>query len=72
MTGPHLLDVLLARDGSFADAAAGRLVAVFDGWRTREAKLRALVPSRRLLSARVRAFIDLLVERLPEGLLLRA
>ena len=69
---PHLL-VSLAVAGhglifwpSFAvsaDILAGRLVPLLLDWRSRELTIRALYPHRSLLSAKVRSFVDFLVER---------
>lgn len=47
------------------DVAAGRLVRVLDGWAPREVAVHLVYPSNRHLSARVRAFVDLVIERLP-------
>ncbi len=46
--------------------AAGRLVALLDGWRGPEVAVFAVYPSSRQLSPKVRAFVDLLVERLED------
>jgi DNA-binding transcriptional LysR family regulator len=48
-----------------SDLAAGRLVRVLDGWDPGEVSVHLVYPSHRHLSARVRAFVDLVVERLP-------
>jgi len=47
-----------------ADILAGRLVPLLTNWRSRELTIRALYPHRPLLSAKVRTFVDFLVERL--------
>lgn len=47
------------------DLSAGKLVRVLDGWSPGETAVHLVYPSRRHLSARVRAFVDLVVERLP-------
>ena len=47
------------------DLAAGRLVDVLDGWSPTEVVVHLVYPSHRHLSARVRAFVDLVVERSP-------
>jgi len=47
-----------------ADILAGRLVPLLTNWRSRELAIRALYPHRALLSAKVRTFVDFLVERL--------
>lgn len=46
-----------------ADLRAGRLQAVLAEYRTRELGIYAVYPSRKYLSAKVRTFIDFLVER---------
>ena len=58
--------VLLGPSFSFTDdIAAGRLVPLLQGWRsTRELSVHAVYPHRSLLSAKVRGFVELLVERL--------
>ncbi|HKF60079.1 MAG TPA: LysR family transcriptional regulator [Dongiaceae bacterium] len=69
---PHLMvSLALAGHGliywpSFAVGAeilAGRLVPLLMDWRSRELTIRALYPHRALLSAKVRSFVDFLVER---------
>jgi DNA-binding transcriptional LysR family regulator len=47
------------------DLAASKLVRVLEGWSPGEVAVHLLYPSHRHLSARVRAFVDLVVERLP-------
>ena len=47
------------------DLRAGRLVVVLSGYTMREIPLHAVFPPGRRLSARVRAFVDFLAERLP-------
>jgi DNA-binding transcriptional LysR family regulator len=47
------------------DLAAGRLVRVLTDWSPGEVQVHFVYPSHRHLSARVRAFVDLVVERLP-------
>ena len=47
------------------DVAGGKLVRVLDGWSTEDTAVHLVYPSHRHLSARVRAFVDLVVERLP-------
>jgi DNA-binding transcriptional LysR family regulator len=47
------------------DLAAGKLARVLDGWSPGEVSVHLVYPSHRHLSARVRAFVDLVVERLP-------
>lgn len=47
------------------DLASGRLVHVLEGWSPGEVQVHLVYPSQRHLSARVRAFVDLVVERLP-------
>jgi DNA-binding transcriptional LysR family regulator len=54
MTAPFLVGDLLA---------SGALVPLLPGYRTEEVEINALYPHRRHLSAKVRAFIDMLVER---------
>jgi DNA-binding transcriptional LysR family regulator len=58
--------VILGPSFSFeADIAAGRLVPLLPGWRSpRELSIHALYPHRSLVSAKVRSFVDFLVERL--------
>jgi DNA-binding transcriptional LysR family regulator len=46
------------------DLAAGRLVRVLPGHESRELGIHAVYPSRKHLSAKVRTFVDFLVERL--------
>jgi DNA-binding transcriptional LysR family regulator len=46
--------------------AQGLLIRALPGWNTGIADLRIVFPSRRLLSARLRAFIDMLVAAFPE------
>jgi DNA-binding transcriptional LysR family regulator len=46
-----------------ADLRAGKLQAVLTQYESRELGIYAVYPSRRHLSAKVRAFIDFLVER---------
>lgn len=48
------------------DLRAGRLVSALDAWTGTPIEVRALYQSRRLLSARIRAFIDALVAAFPE------
>lgn len=48
------------------ELAAGRLVALLEGWQGPETAVFAVYPSSRQLSPKVRAFVDLLVERLDE------
>jgi LysR family transcriptional regulator for bpeEF and oprC len=45
--------------------AAGRLVPVLPGWRLPSMPVHAVYPSQRYLSPKVRAFIDLALERFP-------
>jgi DNA-binding transcriptional LysR family regulator len=45
------------------DIAAGRLVPLLTDWHTRELSIYALYPHRSMLSAKVRSFVDLLIER---------
>jgi DNA-binding transcriptional LysR family regulator len=47
------------------DVAAGKLAVVLEGWSPGEVAVHLVYPSHRHLSARVRAFVDLVVERLP-------
>lgn len=47
------------------DVSSGRLVRVLEGWSAGEIAVHLVYPSHRHLSARVRAFVDLVVERLP-------
>jgi DNA-binding transcriptional LysR family regulator len=47
------------------DLERGKLVRVLDGWSPGEVSVHLVYPSGRHLSARVRAFVDLVVERLP-------
>jgi DNA-binding transcriptional LysR family regulator len=47
------------------DLATGRLVRVLEGWSPGEVQVHLVYPSHRHLSARVRTFVDLVVERLP-------
>jgi DNA-binding transcriptional LysR family regulator len=47
------------------DLATGRLVAVLDGWSPGEVAVHLVYPSHRHLPLRVRAFVDLVVERMP-------
>jgi DNA-binding transcriptional LysR family regulator len=54
MTAPFLVGDLLA---------SGALVPLLPGYRTQEIEINAFYPHRRHLSAKVRAFIDLLVDR---------
>jgi DNA-binding transcriptional LysR family regulator len=46
-----------------ADLAEGRLVPLLAGWRSGELAIQALYPHKSLLSAKVRTFVDFLVER---------
>jgi len=46
-----------------ADIAEGRLVPLLTTWRSRVLSIHALYPHRSLLSAKVRSFVDFLVER---------
>jgi DNA-binding transcriptional LysR family regulator len=48
------------------DLEAGRLVPILPGYRPAEFAINAIYPHRQLLSAKVRAFIDLLAERIVE------
>lgn len=48
------------------ELAAGRLRRVLPGWRSAPADVYALYPERMHLSAKVRAFVDFLAERLPD------
>lgn len=48
-----------------SDVAAGQLVRVLDAWSPGEVAVHLVYPSHRHLSARVRTFVDLVVERLP-------
>jgi DNA-binding transcriptional LysR family regulator len=48
---------------------SGALVPLLPGYRTPELQINAFYPHRRHLSAKVRAFIDLLVDRLPTTLI---
>ena len=54
LTAPFLVADLLA---------SGALVPLLPGYRTQEVEINALYPHRRHLSAKVRAFIDMLVDR---------
>jgi DNA-binding transcriptional LysR family regulator len=45
--------------------ASGELVRVLEGWSPGEIAVHLVYPSHRHLSARVRAFVDLVIERLP-------
>lgn len=56
----HLPDFLLAED----DLAAGRLVRVLPGWHAPEIPIHAVFPPQRHAFARLRVFVDFLVERL--------
>jgi len=47
------------------DLASGRLVRVLDDWSPGETTIHLVYPSHRHLAARVRAFVDLVIERLP-------
>lgn len=47
------------------DVAAGKLTVVLEGWAPDEVAVHLVYPSHRHLSARVRAFVDLVVEHLP-------
>jgi DNA-binding transcriptional LysR family regulator len=47
------------------DLERGKLVRVLDGWSPGEVSVHLVYPSSRHLAARVRAFVDLVVERLP-------
>ena len=47
------------------DLAGGKLVRVLEAWSPGEVAVHLVYPSHRHLSARVRAFVDLVVERLP-------
>ena len=47
--------------------AEGRLLTVLDGWSAVEASVYAVYPSRRNVTAKVRTFLDFLVEQLGEG-----
>ncbi|CAN5904189.1 LysR family transcriptional regulator [soil metagenome] len=47
------------------DLAAGRLVRVLPSWSSGEVSIHLVYPSHRHLPARVRTFVDLVVERLP-------
>jgi DNA-binding transcriptional LysR family regulator len=51
-----------------ADVAKGRLQPVLPGWSTRRFDIHALFPSRKSLTPAVRAFIDLVGQRLAQGL----
>jgi DNA-binding transcriptional LysR family regulator len=51
------------------DIAEGRLVPVLTGWDTPSAELSFVYPSPQALSARLRAFRDLLVQAFPDGTL---
>jgi DNA-binding transcriptional LysR family regulator len=56
--------VVLGPSFSFGeDIAAGRLVPLLTDWHTRELSIYALYPHRAMLSAKVRTFVDFLVER---------
>jgi DNA-binding transcriptional LysR family regulator len=46
--------------------ASGALVPLLPGYRTPEFEINAFYPHRRHLSAKVRAFLDLLVDRFTE------
>lgn len=48
------------------DIASGRLVEILPGWRIDPSELCAVYPSRKYLPAKVRVFIDYLVEKLSE------
>ena len=54
ITAPFLIGDLLA---------SGALVPLLPDYRTQELEINALYPHRRHLSAKVRAFIDMLVDR---------
>jgi DNA-binding transcriptional LysR family regulator len=57
MTAPFLIGDLLA---------SGALLPLLPGYRTQEVEINALYPHRRHLAAKVRAFIDMLVDRFAE------
>jgi DNA-binding transcriptional LysR family regulator len=57
LTAPFLVADLLA---------SGALVPLLPGYRTQDVEINALYPHRRHLSAKVRAFIDMLVDRFAE------
>lgn len=57
ITAPFLIGDLLA---------SGALVPLLPGYRTQEVEINALYPHRRHLSAKVRVFIDMLVDRFAE------
>ena len=57
MTAPFPLADLLT---------SGALVPLLPGYRTQDVEINALYPHRRHLSAKIRAFIDMLVERFAE------
>lgn len=48
------------------DLEAGRLIPILTDWRPVEFAINAIYPHRQLLSAKVRAFIDLMAERIVE------
>jgi DNA-binding transcriptional LysR family regulator len=58
LTAPFLVADLLA---------SGALVPLLPGYRTQEVEINALYPHRRHLSAKVRAFIDMLVDHFSNG-----
>ena len=58
LTAPFLVADLLA---------SGALVQLLSGYRTQEVEINALYPHRRHLSAKVRAFIDMLVDHFSNG-----
>jgi DNA-binding transcriptional LysR family regulator len=57
MTAPFLIGDLLA---------SGALLPLLPGYRTQEVEINALYPHRRHLAAKVRAFVDMLVDRFAE------
>jgi DNA-binding transcriptional LysR family regulator len=61
--GVGQLPLLIARE----PLGAGSLVQVLPGWAGVPAPVQAVYPSNRYLSPKVRAFIDLALERLPEA-----
>lgn len=62
--GIGLLPLVVAREA----LAAGALLRVLPGWSTPKVPVHAVYPSNRYLSPKVRAFIDLALERLPAEL----
>lgn len=58
----------LAHFAAKPDVEAGRLVPVLADWWTRRLEIPAVFPSFKSLSPAVRAFVDLIAERLPARL----